>query len=317
MVVLEAQFGINYKNNMKILVTGSSGMIGSELVDQLKERGHEVVGLDIVPSKWVKGSTDIIHDLRTEIGTKYSDLILTKFDMVIHLAANARVYNLVMNPQLALDNVLMVHNIFEFTRQHKIPRLLFASSRETYGNGNRMPVSENAASQRRSESNYTAGKIFGEAYCYAYKTCYNIDSKIARFSNVYGRYDDSDRFIPKVISKLKENRPFEIYGEGKTLSFTYIEDCISGIIRLIDTWDGKASIEKEFNIAADEQHSLLDVAFKVKEMLNSESAVTVGKNLVGEVMNFQPDITKMKNLGWSPVTSIDEGLKKSIEYYTK
>ena len=298
---------------LKILITGSSGMIGSELMVQLA-KDYQVTGLDIVEPEYHKYQT-INHDLRLPIPDSISELALEKFDLIIHLAANARVHNLVKDPQLALDNILMTHNIFEFARKKEIPRILFASSRECYGNTARLPVNESAASQRHSESNYTASKIMGEAYCYAYNNCYKIDTKIARFSNVYGRFDFSDRFIPKAFARIKENRPFEIYGEGKNLSFTYLEDCVSGIMHLIKVWDSTAIGEKEFNISSDEQSHLLEVAHKIKVMLNSESVITVGENLVGEVVNYQADITKMRDLGWSPKVSIDEGLELAKKYY--
>lgn len=298
---------------MKILITGSSGMIGSALVDKLTKDGHEIVGLDLAYPIFNNYQPTILHDLRKQVENYRLQSSEMQFDMMIHLAANARVYNSVKNPKLSYDNITMLYWALEFARKNNIPKFLFASSRETYGNGNELPVAEDKSSHRKTESPYTASKISGEAYCYAYAECYGIDTKIMRYSNVYGRYDNSDRFVPKAIQKMKANEPFEIWGEGKSMSFTYLDDCIDGTVTLINKWD--EAKDREYNIASETQDTLLSVAERIKKELNSTSEITVTSNLVGEVMNFQADITKMKTLGWSPKTSIEEGITKSIKWY--
>jgi len=300
---------------MKILITGSSGMIGSALSLQLKALGHEVVGIDQNSPEFTGLQPTVLHDLREEVDNMHIMYPDMQFDLMIHLAANARVYNSVKDPTLSFDNIATTFWALEFARKNKIPKFLFASSRETYGNGNELPVAEDKASQRKAESPYTAGKVAGEAYCYAYDECYGIDTKIVRYSNVYGRFDNSDRFVPKAIKKMRANEPFEIWGDGKSMSFTYLDDCVSGTIALIDNWERGLAKDKEYNIASDTQDSLFSVAHLIKEELGSSSIITVTENLVGEVMNYQADITKMNKLGWSPATSTTEGIKKSIEYY--
>jgi len=298
---------------MRILITGSSGMIGSALVDKLIEEGHDVIGLDEAYPIFNNYQPTILHDLRHQIENSKIQESEMKFDLMIHLAANARVYNSVKNPKLSYDNISMTYWALEFARKNHIPKFLFASSRETYGNGNELPVAEDKSSHRKTESPYTASKISGEAYCYAYAECYGMDTKIMRYSNVYGKYDNSDRFVPKAIKKMKANEPFEIWGDGKSMSFTYIDDCIDGTMTLINRWD--EAKDREYNIASDTQDSLISVAERIKKELFSSSGILITDNLVGEVMNFQADITKMKNLGWTPKVSIEEGINKSINWY--
>lgn len=303
---------------MRILITGSSGMIGTALGKSLTEKGHDVIGLDIVLPADERPYETIQHDLRLPIGERVAKRMLRsgKIDLITHLAANARVYQLVLDPDRALDNIAMTHRIFEFARTNHVPRLLFASSRETYGNGQPLPVHENSASHRSAESVYTVSKISGEAYCYAYGHCYDIDARIVRYSNVYGRYDTSDRFIPKAILHLLQGRPFTIYGKEKTLDFTYLDDAANGTLHLIENWsDGSPLDHREYNIASGEQSTLFDVAHRLRVLLNSSSEILVGENLVGEVMNYQADIGRMRDLGWTPKTSLHEGLEKSIDYY--
>lgn len=306
---------------MKILITGSSGTIGTELVDQLIARGDEVVGIDKVMPQKPNCTWFYQHDL-----TSYpTDMIddHTDIDMVIHLAANARVHNSVVNPELAIENMNSTHYAFEIARRLNIPKLIMASSRETYGETSVVdyqpgqlpivwPTSEDNASQRNSLSPYTAGKIMGEAYCYAYENCYNIDTRIVRFSNVYGRYDTSDRFIPKIIQRMLKNEPFEVWGEDKVLDFTYIEDCVEGILTMIDRWQ---DVPMEMNLAYGEGSRLVDVAEIVKKELGSTSVITTTPSLVGEVTSYVADIDNARKLGWTPKTNIVEGIRKSIEYY--
>jgi UDP-glucuronate 4-epimerase len=295
---------------MKILVTGSSGTIGTELCLQLTKNGHIVTGIDRKPSQ-VPASTAEFHQVDllekdTLMGLK------SDFDLIIHLAANARVHNLVINPDLALENVRTVHNVLEFARINKVPKVLFASSREVYGNQEKMPVEESRASQRFSESPYSSSKIFGESYCYSYKNVYGIDTKIVRFSNVYGRWDFSDRFIPKLIGALSKDLPFEIYGEKKSMSFTYIEDCVSGTIKVLEHWE---TLPMEVNVASDSQDRLVDVAQLAKKMMQSKSEITLGETLPGEVWNYQADVSVLKATGWKPEFTVQKGLERSIDWY--
>jgi nucleoside-diphosphate-sugar epimerase len=294
---------------MKILITGSSGMIGSALYQSLKGKGHDVYGLDWKAPKYTEQKQFYPHNLLLEFKCDI------KFDLIIHLAANARVWELVENPNLALENVLTTHRIFEFARKNNIPKVITVSSREVYGNGNELPVAENIGSQRSCESPYTASKIFGESYAWSYSRCYGIDTKIIRFSNVYGRFDFSDRFIPKVIRQLKSNEKIEVWGKDKFLDFTYLDDAVSGTVFLIENWDKMK--DKEYNIAFGKGHTLISVVDKLKKLLKSKSRIKIQETHKGEVMKYEADISKMKSMGWTPQIDIDKGLKKSIEYYIK
>ena len=231
----------------KIFVTGSSGTIGTALCEALMEKGYEVVGIDIKQNKWsekVDGIT-IISDLRDRnFFRKLSD----DFDMVIHLAANARVYNLVKNPILARDNFEMLFNILEFSRLKNIDRFIFASSREVYGNSDKIFHKEDEAYVKNCESPYTATKIGGEALAHSYHQCYGIDFLIPRFSNVYGRYDDSDRVIPVFIARARQNEDLIVFGKEKLLDFTFIDDCVDGIMKSIEMFDVVKN--NTFNIAS-------------------------------------------------------------------
>ena len=296
---------------MRILVTGSSGTIGTELCLKLKEKNHSIVGVDRMRPKLELSGLDEFRqvDLLDQLAL---ETLPRDFDLLIHLAANARVYNLVVNPELALENLITTHRILEFARKNSIRKLLFASSRECYGNQKELPVEEGRAGHRLSESQYTSSKIFGESYCYAYRNVAGLDFKIVRFSNVYGKWDYSDRFIPKLIHTLKAHKPFTIYGEKKSMSFTYIDDCVGGTINVIDHWN---VLPEEINVASDTQNKLIDVAAMAKKMIRSRSEITIGDTLPGEVWNYKADISVLRKTGYRPKIDVEQGLHKSIEWY--
>lgn len=299
---------------MRILVTGSSGTVGTRLVEKLLERGDDVIGVDMVKNKWnpkIDGVTTI-QDLRDMDGT----LKLPKSDMVVHLAANARVYELVEHPDRARDNFLTLFNTLEYARQNGIKKFIFSSSRESYGNSGKEKYTEDLVRVENCESPYTASKVGGEALVHAYSRCYGIDVIILRFSNVYGMYDDSIRVVPLFIKLSRKNEPLTVFGKDKCLDFTYIDDTISGVIATIDKFD--AAKGESFNLAYGEGRTIMELAEMIKKLEKSTSEIKVGDSRTGEIIRFVADISKAKRmLGFSPKTNMDEGIKMSVEWYNK
>ncbi|GAG26443.1 unnamed protein product, partial [marine sediment metagenome] len=220
-------------DNARILVTGSSGTIGNCLCEALLDGGVDVIGLDIKRNLWNDEvhSRTIYMDLRDQ---QSLEQLPKDIDVVVHFAANARVYNLVKEPDLARDNFLMLYNILEYSRKNGIKRILFSSSREVYGNTGYIIHAEDESFVKNCESTYTASKIAGEAMIHAYNQCYNIEYVIMRFSNVFGRYDFSDRVVPLFILKALRNEDVHIYGRDKILDFTYIEDNVNGVLKALE-----------------------------------------------------------------------------------
>ena len=298
---------------MRILLTGSSGTIGTRLFETLLPQ-HQVVGVDIKQNKW--SSKLNAHTLRADL--RNSDELANlppDLDLVIHFAANARVYELVKRPELALDNMVISFNVLEFMRKNHINNIIFASSRETYGNimeGDSIP--EDRVRLENCESPYSASKMSTEAMVHAYSKVYGIDSVIVRFSNVYGMYDDSDRVIPLWIKQTSNRQDLIVYGKDKTLDFTYIDDTVEGVINIITKFDQvKGNI---LNIAYGKSTKLLTVAEEMKRLLNAENTIIVKENRLGEVWKFQADISKAKELhGYNPMVGIEEGLKRTAEWY--
>lgn len=236
--------------------------------------------------------------------------------MVVHLAANARVYSLVVNPKLARDNFEMLFNILEFCREHSIKNFLFSSSREVYGNSNIAIHSETETDIGCCESPYTATKIGGEALVHAYHQCYGINFIITRFSNVYGMYDDSDRVIPLFIRLTENNQDLIVYGKDKLLDFTYIDDTVGGVIKCIEKFpEVKNNV---FNIASGRSVSIIDVANLIRKSMNGNNPVVLRENRTGEVTRSVIDITKAKKyLEYEPEVPIEEGVSRSIKWYNE
>lgn len=305
---------------MKILVTGSSGTIGTRLSETLLDLGHDVQGMDWEPCKWQKR----VEDLRINIDLRDANALKAqtsklKADLIIHLAANARVYELVENPDRAMDNCIDTFNVLEFARKNGIKRMIFASSRETYGNihlPDGQKYAEDKAHFMTCESPYTASKIAGEAFFEAYKRCYGIETVIVRFSNVYGMYDDSIRVVPLYFRNAKANKPLKVFGKDKCLDFTYIDDAVQGLTKIIANWE-KAKNDT-YNLAYGEGTTILHLAEEMKRLLRSDSTIDIGPSRTGEVTHYIADISKAKKVfGYDPQTNFTEGIRKSVEWYTK
>jgi UDP-glucose 4-epimerase len=301
---------------MKILVTGSSGTIGTRLCEALLQRSYDVQGVDWVRNKWrpdVDAITALV-DLRDEDATM--KMPGGDADILIHLAANARVYDLVEDPVRAKDNMVSTFNALEFARRKGIRKFIFASSRETYGNIPARKYKEELASIQHCESPYTASKIAGEALVESYTRCYGIDHIIFRFSNVYGMYDESNRIVPLFISKMRKGEPVTVFGEDKCLDFTYIDDTVEGIITSVEKFDAAKNVT--MNLAFGQGTHLTEVAKVLRRLLKSTSDVSVGPSRTGEVIRYIADISKAQALlGYSPKTSFKDGIQKSVEWYTR
>lgn len=301
---------------MKILITGSSGMIGTKLVEDLMGSEHEIRGIDQRKNPW----NDQINEITTIVDLRNTNATLDQLpkdiDAVIHLAANARVFNLIEAPILAKENIETLFSILEFCRLNKVGKFIFASSREVYGDGHMDACTEDTADISNAANPYTASKIGGEAFVHAYASTFGTPFTILRLANVYGMYDTSDRVIPTFIKKCRLNEPIQIFGDGKVLDFTHIEDISSGILSALDQFD---SVNTEtLNLSCGVGTSLREVAELIKHELHSDSQINILPNRTGEVMKSVVSIKKAQDLiNFSPNLQITDGLRKTISWYTR
>lgn len=300
---------------MNILVTGSSGQIGTNLALALLERGDKVIGVDIRPNSWTDKIPTKILDLTK---TPPASLPTGPFDLVVHLAANAKVFELVEHPEKAMDNVSMLFTVLEYCRQNRYP-IIFSSSREVYGDIHRHITDEAAADFVVAESPYSASKIAGEAFIYSYAQCYDLPFLVFRFSNVYGRYDNDidrlERVIPLFIDRIANDQPIVVYGKDKVLDFTYVDDCVAGVMAGIDALLERRVVGQTINLAYGHGGTLLDVVNIISLALGKEARATFMSSRVGEVTRYVADITKARNLlGYDPKVPLSSGLRRAVEW---
>jgi nucleoside-diphosphate-sugar epimerase len=300
---------------MKVLITGSSGQIGTNLALYLQARGDEVVGIDRRKNTW----TDRIETRQVDLLTvSVEDLPKGPFDAVVHLAAHAKVFELVQTPTRALENVVMCFTALEYARRRHVP-IIFGSSREVYGDIRRHVTEEAEADFVVAESPYSASKIAGEAFVYSYAECYGLPYLVFRFSNVYGRYDNDierlERVLPLFVRKIHRDEPIVVYGREKVLDFTYVDDCVDGVARGLDALvAGKAS-NQTINLAYGRGSTLVDAVNIIGLALNKTPRVTYEPARPGEVTHYVADITKARQLlGYEPQTPLTAGLPKEIQW---
>ena len=298
----------------RILITGSSGTVGTRLFEKLLEKGYKVVGFDKRKNEWSL-SLDKLTIRGNLLDQRDIKKIPKNFDIIVHLAANARVYDSVVDPTLALENMLTTYNTLEFARENKIKKFIFSSSREIYGNREQQKkFEEKEADFHICEGPYAASKVSGEALTYAYRNCYGIDYIIFRLSNVYGMYDQSERFIPLMIRRMRKDQKVYIYGKDKLLDFTYIDDCIDGIIKGIEKF--QRAKNNTFNLAGGKGCKLVDVANLIKKLLKSKSQIIVTEPRTSEVIRYIADISQAKKiLGYRPKYSLEKGVRASLDWY--
>lgn len=307
---------------MRILITGSSGQIGTNLGLTLQEQGHYVFGVDKRPNTWTSDIETLLQDLSTPYRDFSSGIghvdYPSNIDAVVHFAAHAKVHELVQQPDRALENITMTWNVLEYCRHHNIP-LIFSSSREVYGDIHRYITEESYADFAFTESPYSASKISGEALIYSYAQCYGLRYLVFRFSNVYGRYDNDIermlRVIPYFIQEINAGRPITIYGEDKILDFTYVEDCVSGVYAGLEKLVNGNIHNHTINLAYGQGNSLVQMAQFIGEELGKNPDITIQPSQVGEVTQYVANIGKARALlNYQPQTPLREGIRKGVSW---
>lgn len=309
---------------MRVLITGASGQIGTNLALRLQADGHWVFGIDKRPNTWTKEFETLLQDLAIHYpayrggigGVEYPEV-----DLVVHLAAHAKVHQLVRQPHRALENAIMTFNVLEYCRQLELP-LVFSSTREVYGDVHRFEeYGESTADFAYTESPYSASKIASEALIYSYARCYGLTYLVFRFSNVYGRFDIDlqrmERVIPLFIDKMSRGEPITVFGgEGKVLDFTYIDDCIDGIVRGVERLGESRVANDTINLAYGQGNTLVRAAELIAAELGVEPEIEHAPALLGEVTRYIADIRKARELlEWEPTTPLDQGIPKAVAWF--
>ncbi|MEM2074301.1 MAG: UDP-glucuronic acid decarboxylase family protein [Nitrososphaeria archaeon] len=304
----------------RILVTGGAGFIGSHLCEKLLKDGNEVICVD---NFFTGSKKNIVHLLNNPyfevIRHDITFPLYVEVDEVYHLACPASPIHYQFDPvQTVKTSVLGSINMLGLAKRLKI-KILLASTSEVYGNptvhpqpetywGNVNPIGPRAC--------YDEGKRCAETLFFDYYRQHKVKIKIARIFNTYGpRMSSNDgRVISNFIVQALKNEDITVYGDGtQTRSFCYIDDLIEGLVKLMNTED---NITGPINLGNPEEVSILELAYKIKDLAGSSSKIIFKPLPEDDPVKRQPDITLAKKiLGWEPKISLEEGLRKTINYF--
>lgn len=302
---------------MRVLITGSSGQIGTNVGLALLDRGDQVVGIDTRENSWTDRIPTVICDLTRHVDGRLP--VEGRFDIVLHLAAHAKVFELVEHPRRAMANVESLFAALEFARLSDNTPFIFGSSREVYGDIKRHVTEEGAADFVVAESPYSASKISGEAFIYSYAQCYRLPYLVFRFSNVYGRYDCDlermERVIPLFIRSIERDESITVFGPEKVLDFTYVDDCTAGVIAGIDALVTRRLVRETVNVAFGQGSTLVDLVNLIALALQKEPRATYEPTRSGEVTRYVADIAKARErLGYHPRTPLTAGVPLAVKW---
>jgi len=306
----------------RIVITGGGGFIGSHLCESFLNRGDEVVCIDNFSTGNRENAASFSsHSRFTFVQQDVSRTIQVDepLDMVLHFASPASPVDYLELPIPTLKvGSLGTHNALGLAKS-KNALFLLASTSEVYGDPLVRPQNEDYwgnVNPIGPRGVYDEAKRFAEAMTMAYHRYHNLNTRIVRIFNTYGprmRMKDG-RVVPNFISQALKGEDLTIYGKGtQTRSFQYINDLISGLVRLVET-----DYHLPINIGNPHEMRVLDYAHKILELTGSKSSITFLPLPQDDPQVRQPDIAKAREvLGWKPQVSLENGLHQTIEYYQK
>ncbi len=304
----------------KILITGGAGFIGAHLCERLLNEGNEVICLD---NYFTGNKKNIIHLLdnpyfelvRHDICSPY----FIEVDEIYNLACPASPIHYQYNPiKTVKTSVLGALNMLGLAKRISA-KVLQASTSEVYGDpeihpqpesywGNVNPIGERSC--------YDEGKRCAETLFMNYNTQNNVRTKIIRIFNTYGpkMHPNDGRVVSNFIVQALKGEDITVAGDGtQTRSFQYIDDLLEGMIRVMDTGDDFIG---PINIGNPNEFTIIELANKVVDIIGSKSKIKFIPLPSDDPMQRRPDISFAKeSLGWEPKIQLEEGLRKTIEYF--
>lgn len=307
---------------MRIVVTGGAGFLGSHLVDRLVERGDEVVVIDNL----ITGSTDNLIQHLGNPKVRFIKQDVTEFlfldgpvDFIYHFASPASPVDFERFPiQVLKVGALGTHKALGLAKA-KGAAFMLASTSEVYGDplvspqpesywGNVNPIGPRGV--------YDESKRYAESMTMAYRSFHKIDTRIARFFNTYGprmRLDDG-RVVPNFVAQALRNKPITVYGDGmQTRSFCYVDDTVEATLRLADS-----AYQEPVNVGSEFEYPIVEFAKLIVALTGSKSEIVHMPAAVDDPKLRRPDLTRAREvLKWEPKTSVEDGLRKTIEYFAE
>ena len=329
---------------MKILVTGAAGFIGHHLSLRLLERGDSVVGLDNMNNYYdVTLKENRLKRMAPFPAFKFVKLDLAdksgmeslfaaeKFDVVVNLAAQAGVRYSIENPQAYVDaNLVGFTNVLEGSRHNKVKHLVFASSSSVYGANTKLPFSE-SDSVDHPISLYAASKKANELMAHTYASLFNLPCTGLRFFTVYGPWGRPDMALFLFTKAILADEPIQVFNHGKMVrDFTYVDDIIEGVVRLIDrpaepdpTWSGtnpdpatSFAPYRIFNIGNNAPVELMRYINAVEAALGKKAKMNMLGMQPGDVPATEADVSRLEAwVDFRPKTNVEEGIARFVTWY--
>ena len=326
---------------MHVMITGAAGFIGASLSLRLLERGDTVTGIDnlndyydvslkearlarLMPWKqfdFIKA--DISH--QGEMQRLFSD---NRFDAVVNLAAQAGVRYSIENPAAYIEaNLVGFGHILEGCRHSGVGHLVYASSSSVYGSNTKLPFSEKD-NVDHPISLYAASKKANELMAHAYGHLYGMPTTGLRFFTVYGPWGRPDMALFKFTRGILENEPIPVFNRGEMVrDFTYVDDIVEGIIRVIDRpaerSDGANEPDRSasapwriFNIGNSQRVPLMDYIQALEKALGKEAKLDLLPMQDGDVPATEADVTALESdFGYRPKVKVEEGIQRFVDWY--
>ena len=304
---------------MNILVTGGAGFIGTNLVEKFIDKQHNVIVIDNLLTGSKKNLEHFFNSENfsfIEFDVQNHIEVAEDLDYVLHLASPASPKAYVQHP----INTLKAGSIGTINTlglaKAKNAKYLLTSTSEIYGDPLVSPQPESYwgnVNPNGTRSMYDEAKRFAEAAVSSYNRIYDLDTRILRLFNTYGpkmKINDG-RVVTNFIHQAITGNDITIYGQGnQTRSFCYIDDTVSGILKAMESDNSEV-----FNIGNPNEITILQLAEKIIELTNSKSEIKFVKLPEDDPMQRKPDISKANNkLNWFPEVSLEDGLKKTIEW---
>ena len=307
---------------MKILVTGSSGFIGSHLTEYLVERGYEVVAFDrynnnnhygwLEKSKYKKKIEFILGDIRDYDSVNKA---MKGCQSVMHLAALIGIpYSYISPTAYIKTNVEGTLNILESAKNLKLKQVIITSTSEVYGTAIKKKLSEN--DELKAQSPYAASKIAADQLSLSYYRSFGLPVKIIRPFNTFGPRQSARAVIPSIITQALSKNKIKIGNLNTTRDFLYVEDLCAAYEKILKS---KKLLGEVINVGVDSEISIKNLILKISKILKIKLIPVVEKKRVrpqkSEVLRLKCDSTKIKRMTkWKPEYDLDKGLNKLIRW---
>ena len=333
-------------NKKNILVTGSAGFIGFHLCKSLINDGHNVVGLDNINNYYSQKlkfdrlnflginsqDAEVFADIcKSEKFPNFEFIRLSledrnnlpevfkkyQFQKVINLAAQAGVRYSIENPEAYVDsNLVGFANLLECCRSNNVKHLIYASSSSVYGQNKKVPFTTED-NVDHPISLYAATKKSNELMAYTYSHLYNFKTTGLRFFTVYGPWGRPDMAMFLFTDAVINNRPIKVFNNGDLeRDFTYIEDIVLGIMKIINENESNIESYKIYNIGNSKPVKLMDFIKEIEKQLGKKAKKQMMPMQPGDVERTWADVSDLKNkYNYSPSTSIENGVSLFVDWY--